>query len=75
MVKVILRKRFSPIGAYRVDDDAYVLDAGLSFDADIFREAPDIIACSSAYEVGEEWDLPSIIVMAMYDQVTPATTN
>ena len=75
MDKVILKKRFSPVGAYRSDDDAYVLDAGFAFDADIFREAPDIIACASAYEVGEEWDLPSVVVMAMYDYVTPSTTN
>ena len=75
MGKVILKKRLCPIGAYRRDDDAYVIDAGFAFDADIFREAPDIIACSSASEVGEEWDLPPIVVMCMYDQVTPMTTN
>lgn len=75
MVKVILRKRFSPVGLYRTCDDAYVLDVGFAFDADIFREAPDIIACSSACEVGVEWDLPPMVVMAMYDLVTPMTTN
>jgi hypothetical protein len=73
--RVILIKRSSPVGLYRSRDDAYVLDAGCAFDADIFREAPDIIACSSAIEVGEEWDLPPAVVMAIYEQVTPATTN
>ena len=75
MGKVILKKRSSPIGSYRAHDDAYVLDAGFAFDADIFREAPDIIACSSACEVGEEWDLPPVVVIAMYEQVTPITNN
>jgi len=73
--KVILRKRSSPTGAYRARDDVYVLDAGFAFDADIFREAPDIIACSSANEVGEEWDLPPAVVMAIYELVTSETTN
>lgn len=75
MGKVILKKRFSPEGLYRAADDAFVLYDGIAFDAEIFREAPEIIACSSACEVGEEWEIPHEIVLAMYDQVTPATTN
>jgi hypothetical protein len=73
--KVILRKRSAPVGTYRARDDVYILDAGFAFDADIFREAPDIIACSSSAEVAEEWDLPPAVVMAIYETVTPGTTN
>jgi hypothetical protein len=73
--KVILKKRSSPIGLYRREDDAYVLYDGVAFDAEIFREAPEIISCSSACEVSEEWEIPSEIILAMYVQVTPATTN
>jgi hypothetical protein len=75
MGKLILIKRVTPVGIYRTEDDSYMLHASFAFDAEIFREAPDMISCSSAVDVGKEWDIPLLIVMAMYDQMTPAQAN
>jgi len=75
MGQVILIKRATPVGVYRTEDDSYMISSGFAFDAQIFREAPDMISCSSAIAVGKEWDIPPLIVMAMYDQMTAAHTN
>jgi len=75
MGKLILIKRVTPVAVYRTEDDSYMLNAGFAFDAEIFREAPDIISCSSTVDVGKEWDIPPLVIMAIYDKMTPAQAN
>jgi len=73
--KLFLRKRCRPEAMYRKRDDAFVINESLSYDAEIFREAPQFIVCDSIADVMEQWDIPIAIITSIYIQLNRNESN
>lgn len=75
MGTLILKKRRHPKAIWDEEDECFRLPGGPAFTAQLFHEAPPLVSCESAASLGAEWDIPAIVIAAMFDELEPEEMN